>query len=249
MKTAVISDIHGNLEAFESVLEDLTSQDVDAVVSLGDNIGYGADSESIVSIIRCRGIISILGNHDLAVCHEKVRKWFRKDSRKAVDIAIDSLSEESKEYIRGLKTSLSASGLRFVHGFPPDSARFYLFQIDDSRMLQSLAELKESICFVGHTHQLRMVCREKGDLRSVKLEQGIYHLDRELKYIVNVGSVGQPRDGDPQAKYAIWDSDSCRLEIRYVPYDYETASRKIVAAGIPERYARILFPNDKGKRR
>ena len=237
MRLAVISDIHGNLEAFTQVLQDMQSRQVDSVISLGDNIGYGADSELVIQKVRENGIVSILGNHELAVNDLKVRQWFRRDAQKALKQVLDTLSGDSRDFIHGLKLNLRRDDCLFVHGFPPDSARFYLFQISDSQFRRTFHDMPESICFVGHTHKLRLIYPDGDTICSERVEEGTIDLDRDRKYIVNAGSVGQPRDGDPKAKYMIWDSAAYRLETRFVAYDVETASRKIIAAGIPEKFA------------
>jgi len=240
MRLAVISDIHGNLEAFESVLQDIRSRQVESVISLGDNIGYGADSERVVQRVREQGILSILGNHELAVNDVRVRKWFRKDAQKALKQVLASLSEDSKNFIRELKINHAWNDCLFVHGFPPDSARFYLFQISDAKLFQTFQNMEASVCFVGHTHRLRLLFPDGDAICSRTLPEGYTRLDRDRKYIINAGSVGQPRDGEPQAKYIIWDSAAWELEVRFVPYDIETAAHKILEAGIPEQYAAWL---------
>ncbi len=240
MKIAVISDIHGNYEALASVLDDIDLQSVDRVISLGDNIGYGADSEKVIQTVRSHDIISILGNHEMAVIDKRVRAWFKKDAAKAIDKAIKSLSSDSIEHIRTMETNLARHECYFVHGFPPDSFRFYLHQVDEDRFLKAFDEMTVPVCFVGHTHKLNLVYPENKGTQSKKLGNGKKELDRERKYVINAGSVGQPRDGTCKAQYVIWDSHGFELEVRTVSYDVASAVKKIEAAGIPERYARIL---------
>lgn len=240
MRIAVISDIHGNLEAFFAVLEDMGSRQVDRVVSLGDNIGYGADSESVVRLLISRKIPTVLGNHDMAAMHEKILNWHVGDVKKAIAIAAAGLSEASLRYLRGATTNLSHGGCLFVHGFPPDSFRLYLSQAGDSDLRRAFAQMKEDLCFVGHTHDLRLWRCENSDIRLRPMTQAPMPLQKHAKYIINVGSVGQPRDGGTLAKYVIWDSRTRELEIRAVPYDTATAARKIIAAGIPSRFAAMI---------
>jgi len=240
MKIAVISDIHGNLEAFTRVLEDIRLQQVDFIISLGDNISYGADSEAVIQQVQQQDIISILGNHELAVMDAKVRNWFTKDAQQALNQVLKTLSADSIQYIHGLQINFSLADCLFVHGFPPDSARLYLFQISDAQMLQTFRDMEESICFVGHTHKLRLVCPDKDRIDSQPLQNKITQLSRDQKYIINAGSVGQPRDGDPDAKYLIWDTSAYQLEVRSIPYDISAAAQKIMDAGIPEKFARCL---------
>ncbi len=237
MRIAVLSDIHGNLEAFESVLDDIARRRADTIVSLGDNVGYGADSEAVVRLLVSRGIISVLGNHELACINEKVYKWYVSDVKKSVDITMANLSEASFAYLRGLAVNLSMENAFFVHGFWPDSVRHYLHQIDIDQLMDTLKKLKEGLCFVGHTHKLNMVFQEKGGIRIQKMDQTNICLEKDKKYIINAGSVGQPRDGDPRAKYLIWDLKNHCLEIRCVEYDNQQAAKKILKAGIPAKYA------------
>lgn len=237
MRIAVISDIHGNLEAFTNVLKDIDRKKVDAIISLGDNIGYGADSETIIQSLLANNVTSILGNHELACVNDKVYKWYIGDVKKSIDKTMALLSKSSLEYLSGLKLNLSLHDAFFVHGFWPDSVRHYLHQIESSQLIQALNDIKESLCFLGHTHKLGLVFMENGDVRIQKMNQGNVCLKKDKKYMVNVGSVGQPRDGDPHAKYVIWDSLKYQLDARYVRYDNKRAAQKIIAAGLPLKYA------------
>jgi predicted phosphodiesterase len=240
MRTAVISDIHGNLEAFLSVLEDIQSQQTDRIVSLGDNIGYGADSESVIQLLISNDIFSVLGNHEMAAINDKIFNWYTGDIKKAIKIAIASLSEDSLRYLRESKISMSHSGCFFVHGFPPDSFRLYLEQAGDTQLRQAFTKMKDNLCFVGHTHKLRLLVYENNQVLFQPMNQARLTIQKDKKYIINAGSVGQPRDGDVYAKYVIWDSRTCQLEIRTVEYDAATAAQKIINAGIPSRFADMI---------
>ncbi|MBF0233168.1 MAG: metallophosphoesterase family protein, partial [Desulfamplus sp.] len=230
MRIAVISDIHGNIEAFATALKDIELQVVDKIISLGDNIGYGADSEAVVQQMIERSIPSVLGNHELACINEKVYKWYVGDVKRSLDYTLSKLSLSSVEYLKGLKVNLSQYLAFFVHGFWPDSVRHYLHQISNFELLHTFKQMKESICFLGHTHRLSLVSHTNGDIQVRPLNPGFVQLDKDKKYIINVGSVGQPRDGDPRTKYVIWDTEKNCLHIRYLDYDNKTAALKIVAA-------------------
>ncbi len=240
MRLAVISDIHGNLEAFTSVWEDIKCQKIDEIMSLGDNIGYGADSEKIMQRIMAHDIPSVCGNHEMAALNQKVLKWFTGDVRKAVELSISSLSNASLQYLQTMKISVSDSGCLFVHGFPPDSYRLYLNQVGIPQIIDAFNEMEEPVCFVGHTHKLHLVYPEKDEVAFQKMDKDIVSLDRNKQYIINAGSVGQTRDGTVDATYVIWDSSAGQIEIRRIKYDNITAAEKIIAAGIPERFARFL---------
>jgi predicted phosphodiesterase len=243
MRTAVISDIHGNLEAFTSILEDIQSQQIDSIVSLGDNIGYGAESEKVIQLLISNDIPSVLGNHEMAALNDKVFNWYTGEVKKAIEIAIASLSKDSLKYIRESKISISHSGYLFVHGFPPDSFRIYLHHVSDEQLRQAFAEMKEDLCFVGHTHKLRILYYDHNQVLLQQMNEKSLKIQKHKKYIINVGSVGQPRDGNAQAKYVILDSRTCQLDIRAIDYDSATAARKIIAAGIPSRFADMIDSN------
>ena len=240
MRTAVISDIHGNLEAFTSVLEDIASRQIDSIVSLGDNIGYGADSESVIQLLISNEIPSVLGNHEMAAINDKLFNWYRGEVKTAIQIARASLSKDSLRYISESTISISKSGCLFVHGFPPDSFRLYLDQVSDEQLRKAFTEMKEDLCFVGHTHKLKMLVYEKNQVLLQQMNQEPLAIQKDKKYIINAGSVGQPRDNNSCAKYVIWDSLTCQLEIRTVEYDSATAAQKIIAAGIPSRFAGMI---------
>lgn len=244
MILAVFADIHGNLEAFTSVIEQIRRDGVDRIISLGDNIGYGADSEKIIGLLHENRIESILGNHELAVIHKPFIKWFNPTARKAVRHTMDTISEESKQSIKVLKKSMVIEDMRFVHGAPPSSVALYLFQISDKNLAKKMAMMEETVCFTGHTHDLGRI-EYNGEIVTRKvLDKGITRLDAGKKHIINVGSVGQPRDGDNRAKYILFNTQTMTLDLRYVPYDYKTAAGKIIQAGLPEEFAQKLYPTE-----
>jgi predicted phosphodiesterase len=240
MKIAVLSDIHGNLEALEAVSADLRQRGADRVICLGDNIGYGPDPEAVIRLLRRQGYTSILGNHELALCDPKARRWFNFQAAENNIATAGLLTPASREYCEGLPLSLEFGGARFVHGFPPNSVFLYLTRQSDEQLLALLTSDAGSLFFVGHTHKLELVRLAKGVIRRQPLAQGKILLVPEEKYIVNAGSVGQPRDGDRQAKYLLWDNEAASLETLFVDYDRTTTMNKIRALGFPESYASRL---------
>ena len=241
MRIAVISDIHGNMEALQQVSVDIEKSNVDAIVCLGDMVGYGPEPEAVVQWIMSRDIPTIMGNHELAVVDPTYLEWFNPAARKSILTIMPWLSEESMEFISGLASSLTMHDGRFVHGFPPDSIITYLFQIDDVGLMAAFREMQEKICFVGHTHKMLIVSYDGQDLIKTPLKQGIVTLYPDRQYIINNGSVGQPRDGNNSAKYLIWDVAEQSMEIRFVPYHIAKVTNKIVEAGLPEAHADRLW--------
>ena len=241
MRIAIISDIHGNMEAFEQVSADFEKCGVDDVISLGDHIGYGPQPEEIIERIRRRNITALQGNHELALVEPSYLDWFNPAARKSLNITHKLLSSRSINFIGNLNTHCSAHGCRFVHGFPPDSVLTYLFQLSDETKNQALDRLSETRCFIGHTHTLDIVSLGRQGLRNGKLKKGLNKLDGHCKYIISAGSVGQPRDGNNKAKYLIWDSTEDTVDVRYVAYDIAAVVEKMMAAGLPQKHAQRLW--------
>lgn len=240
MRIAFISDIHGNLEAFEAVLKDIDSQKVDAVLCLGDSVGYGADPEAVLKRLWQENIPSLLGNHDAAIYDNTVLAWFNPQATEAIVQTRKLLGNVTVDRIKQAPLHLSFHRAYCVHGFPPDSVHTYLFEVTDTDVARELEKLKEQVVFLGHTHTLGLVAYDGYHVESYPLYKGGVLLDYR-KYIVNVGSVGQPRDGNNNAKYVIWDNDTNALDVRFVPYDIKTAADKILKAGLPEFCARRLW--------
>ncbi|MFH1057596.1 MAG: metallophosphoesterase family protein [Pseudomonadota bacterium] len=242
MRIAVISDIHGNLEALRSVLADLERQRPDALFCLGDNVGYGPEPEAVVNLLRQRGIPSVLGNHELGLIDAQHRNWFNQTTRRSLDITAGLISPETLAYCRALPASLTAHGCRFVHGLPPESATLYVWELGDEALARIMADLPERITFVGHTHMLELVSLgADAALKHQRLSEALTPLDPALRHLVNVGSVGQPRDGDNRAKYVIYDDQRHELYLRRVGYDIARTAQAILARGFPEFNASRLW--------
>jgi predicted phosphodiesterase len=241
MKLALISDIHGNIEALQAVFADMATIDIDETVCLGDCIGYGADAEAVLVEMIGRHIPTILGNHELAVCDESHLNWFNPMARTSVVKTIATLSDASISFVRNLPRSRVVEQCRCVHGYPPESVQTYLFRKAPHALIKTMRTMEEPVCFVGHTHDLQLVSFDGRQVERHPLNEGLTVLAAQNRYIVNIGSVGQPRDGNNNAKYAIYDTDDRELEIRYIPYDIAAAVSKIKAAGLPESHANRLW--------
>lgn len=241
MRIAVISDIHGNMEAFQKVAEDIRVRRIDAVISLGDNIGYGPESEEVARLIRQSDIPSVMGNHELGLVDRTYLANFNTVARASLLQIGSQLSNVTIDYICTLKPYLVSRGIRFVHGFPPDSVVIYQFQVTDAEVIRTLGQYAEAVCFTGHTHYLEIIDFDGRKLARRALQQETIRLKPGHRYIINIGSVGQPRDGDKRAKYAIMDTDADTVEIRYTPYDVMKTVKKILKAGLPAGNARRLM--------
>lgn len=237
-RIAIISDVHGNATALSAVLEDIDVLKIRQVVSLGDNIGYGPEPEKVIHLLRGRKIPSVMGNHEMAISNPEFLAWFNPVARTSLEKTKTLISEDTVKYISDLPNSLVVNNrCRFVHGFPPDSATLYLFEMPEERTLEAIEELNEQICFVGHTHELMLIGWNGRKIIRQPLKRGLYPLQPDFRYLINAGSVGQPRDGNSHAKYIIWDTATGVLEVRFVFYDISDTVRKIYQAGLPEQHA------------
>lgn len=237
MKVAVLSDIHGNLEALEAVRQDLLRIAPEKVICLGDLVGYGPDPEAVVTRVRAWGYGAIRGNHEAALASKQARDWMNFQAKENNIVTETLLSADSLQYCRELPLAMSIDDALFVHGFPPDSVNAYLYLMPDDKVVKTFAEDSRRFFFVGHTHELMLVYLQDGKVVREHLAEGVRMLSPEHKYLINCGSVGQPRDRDRRAKYLVWDSEAVCLEVRAVSYDVETTAEKIVRCGFPKSYA------------
>ncbi|MGB5156567.1 metallophosphoesterase family protein [Desulfobacterium sp. N47] len=241
MRLAVVSDIHGNTEAFGAVLNDARISGVDAMVCLGDVIGYGPEPNEAISMVCADNIPAVIGNHELCIINRDYLSKFNPAAYRSMLITIDMLSDESINFINKLEPSLVNYGCRFVHGFPPESPTTYMFELDTKAILDAFGKYEERICFIGHTHSLRLIESDGKSIEHNILQRGKTQLYANKRYIINAGSVGQPRDGDNHAKYIIWDTSNDSIEAKYISYDIDSVVNKIIKAGFPEINARRLM--------
>ena len=242
MRTAVLSDIHANLAALEAVLADIRATNISDIVTLGDNIGYGPDPEEVTQeLIRLR-VSAIQGNHEYALLNGVYYLRMNPDAAKSLDLNRAMLSEESLAYALGLQPVLIHHGARLVHGCPPKSQTAYLFS-PSSRMLAKLfRSFPEKICFYGHTHIMNFFEEGKKPNTGLDTPPETLYLEEGRKYIINPGSVGQPRDGlNNHAKYIIWDRELSRVSFRQVEYDVMKTVNKLRELGFPKFNATRLL--------
>ena len=241
MKVAIISDIHGNYDAFQEVMADIGRSKVDRIVSLGDNIGYGPEPDRVVQMIMAQDIPSVQGNHELAIKDEEYLNWFNPVACKSLIKTRAMLSESSIGFVTELEPFITVDDCRYVHGFPPDSPLIYMFQESESRKKQILKKIPQRLSFIGHTHTLEMIGYDGKTMEYSDLPRGLTKLQADKKYIINVGSVGQPRDTSNDAKYVIWDSSADIIDVRFIAYDIAAVVQKIKDAGLPESHASRLW--------
>jgi diadenosine tetraphosphatase ApaH/serine/threonine PP2A family protein phosphatase len=231
MKSAILSDVHGNLEALQAVLEDVRSAGADEIWSLGDVVGYGPDPEACVEILYSEAAVNLMGNHDAAVAGLTSEENFNISARLAVVWTRSAVSETTMKILGALPYTTRREGVFLVHASPRSPEEWhYIMGLRDAE--EAFEEFGEEVCFVGHTHAPFIAALPEGD--RVRLLGGSRTpFLRDSRYIVNVGSVGQPRDGDPRASYALLDGAAGLVEIRRVAYPVETTQAKMRKAGLP----------------
>ena len=254
-RIAVLSDVHGNLEALTSVLADVDAQGATEIIGLGDMVGYGPEPEACVRLLRERGVPTVLGNHEHGLVEALARGWFNPQAKRALDRTRQLLSDDSLMYFRTLPRTLTAHGALFVHGCPPGLVSRYLYELDEEGLREAFTLYDNALCFCGHTHELERVSLTpgarggKGRLVRRGLGKGLLTLDGNTRHIVTAGSVGQPRDGNNKAKYLLWEpaqensgtKADIRIEVRFVPYDIARTAARIVEVGLPTVYADRLW--------
>ncbi|HFC46373.1 MAG TPA: metallophosphoesterase, partial [Dissulfuribacter thermophilus] len=179
---------------------------------------------------------------DYAVNAVRAEKWFNPQARTVVALTRRLLSEESLEFLKGLPLTIMINGALLVHGFPPNSFKTYLYMVPERGIKRVLSSLEQDIVFVGHTHELFSYrLKPTGELRVKPLVEGTIALYPGERYIINAGSVGQPRDGDPRAKYLVLDLDNRELTTKFIQYDWMRVAKMIIERGFPETYAKRLL--------
>lgn len=239
MRYAIITDIHGNLEAFDRVYADIKRSKIDKIICLGDIIGYGPDPEKVVEFFVKKKIPCVRGNHEIAVSDDYELNNFNKYAYDSIILTRKLISEKSKAWIKKLPKNLIIAEMLFVHGCPEDDPDTYIVQLSEKEMKKVFKSMKQKICFVGHTH-ISLLYSYRDRILAEKMGKGEVMLEKGKKYIINVGSVGQPRDGNNNAKYAIFDDKKNSVEIRYVAYDIEKTAEKIIRSGFPRFNAERL---------
>jgi len=231
MRYGIIADIHSNQEALEKVLLSLSKEVIDKYLCLGDIVGYGADPQACVNIIKDLNPLIVLGNHD-AGCIGKLRlEYFNDYAKKAIIWTQGKLDKASSDYIENFKLIHEEAGTcLLVHG-TLDAPGEFNYMINGDGALRSLGMTETRVLFVGHTHVPGIFeCRERV---AKYFHRDKIRLKKNSRYVINAGSVGQPRDGDPRASYVIYDTENNKVEMRKVAYDVEGVRAKIIGAGLP----------------
>ncbi len=233
MKFAIFGDIHANLEALEAVMADAHDHGVTHYACIGDIVGYNANPHECLARVQALGCPVVKGNHDEEASADTEIIGLNPLAHAALEWTRRNLSDEDKHYLRELRLVRQVRDFTIVHA-TLDTPSSWAYAMNKFDAMASFSYQFTQLCFFGHTHTPKFYIKgstvvvEHGE--SVKLETG-------KKYFVNVGSVGQPRDGDPRAAYCLYDYDNQMMTIRRLPYDMETTQRKILEAGLPHQLA------------
>lgn len=236
MRYGIIADIHGNLEGLQVVLADIKEQKCTHVVCLGDIVGYGANPKECLDIIRGMNIPVVKGNHDEYIGSSEDPEGFNDAAAEAVSWSRNQLTEDDRRWLRDLKYFRLVANFSIVHA-TLDAPQRWGYVFEKLEAAASFTYQNTQVCFFGHTHVPVAFIRDTG-VRGGTYSK--FRVESGKKYFVNVGSVGQPRDGDPRAAYVIYDLPQQSIELRRLDYDIATAQAKIRAAGLPERLAERL---------
>lgn len=237
MKYAILSDIHGNLEALRSVLAEIRKYKVEKYICLGDIVGYGANPNECLEILNSLKPVMVMGNHDAAVCGQTSLDDFNPLAYQAIIWTRQELKPSGIEYLSSLPLTQSLGEITIFHSnlVSPSDWRYI---INPRETYSSFEKLPGWLGVFGHSHRPAVFHKKGGWVERV-LETKL-SLIRGDQYLVNIGSVGQPRDRDPRASFAIFDDESGKLKIIRVDYPIRRAQKKIRAAGLPERLASRL---------
>jgi predicted phosphodiesterase len=238
MKIAFISDIHSNYDALKKTAEFIKNSNAEAVYCAGDIIGYGAQPNECVEALRGMRVLCVRGNHEDYLLGEKDFNGVNRNAREAISWHQDMVTENNMKYIKALKYSevIKEHSIKIVHGSPfcPENFNYVMSRRE---VVEAFLSFEEQICLIGHTHiPAAFRFNEESGLFQYRFGSKV-HVEKGYRYIINIGSVGQPRDGIPQAGVCIYDSDSGIFAEKRFDYDVHSAQKKILDAGLPPTLA------------
>lgn len=230
MRYGLISDIHANLEALEVVLAALRQESVDQILCLGDVIGYGPSPNECAKLVQESAAVCLVGNHDEASLGRVDLDLFNYMARQAIEWTTEQLSETSLQFLKALPYTKSYGEFMIVHASPDDPRRWnYILNLEDAE--RGFKAFTEKICFVGHSHT-PWVIPLPPDGRMRVLHDYPLAIKADCRYLINIGSVGQPRDRNPEAAFGILDTMPLRYTLKRVPYEVAVTQKKIRATGV-----------------
>jgi diadenosine tetraphosphatase ApaH/serine/threonine PP2A family protein phosphatase len=242
MRVAIVSDIHSNRHAFEAVLDAVEAIGAEELWCLGDLVGYGAEPDACVALARRHAAVCLAGNHDLAVLGKLDISTFSETAAVAVEWTREHASEATLEFLRGLSPTGAREGVGLFHASPSDPVWEYVLSIDQAEA--GMDAQTQRLGLIGHSHISLFFTRAdgggRGDAQGAQAGDGAGLALESGTWLLNPGSVGQPRDGDPRAAWLELDTEALTAHFHRVPYDVATAAETILAAGLPSQLAERL---------
>ena len=242
MRLGILSDIHANIEALSAVLEAFRHEAIDVYYCLGDTVGYGGSPNECCDIVRELAKVTILGNHDAAVGGRMDYSYYYEAARHALDIHAAMITDENMSWLKGLpyEHMLSEHNVLLCHGSPVRLEEFeYIFAPEQARDCLPIYDRLGHITLIGHSHLCKVFSLSRTQVEELPSNDFELHPDR--KYIVSVGSVGQPRDFDNRASFTVYDTEAKRFEFKRIEYDIELAADKVLRARLERNFAHRLF--------
>ena len=238
MKIALISDIHSNLEAFQAVMASITRYGVEKVMFLGDIVGYGANPNECIDLLRDTADCNITGNHDSAAVNKTDIRYFNPYAQEAVLWTKDVLTRQNALYLFSLPFTDVLYNLMVVHSTPRHPELWdYVVSFSDAQI--GFKNFTQQLCFIGHSHHPGIFVQDRAG-RISEEEKTTISIREGDRYIINIGSVGQPRDGNPLSSYGLYNTETNEYRLIRVEYNIVQAQQKIIAAGLPRFLAERL---------
>ena len=239
MRYAIFSDIHSNIEAFQSVLKEIEKLNIDKRLFLGDIVGYGANPNEAIDMLTTHlkdgytaADVILAGNHDYAAVDMTDINYFNPHAKEAVLWTKEILTKGHKEYLKKLPVTMVADNITLAHSSPKEPLMWH-YIINTLDAMENLEYFNTTLCFIGHSHY-PVVIESDASNRINILKDKFIKLKSTSKYIINDGSVGQPRDRNPDASFVVYDSKDMTIEFKRVPYDIKSAQEKMRREGLPE---------------
>jgi diadenosine tetraphosphatase ApaH/serine/threonine PP2A family protein phosphatase len=240
MRIGIFSDVHANIEALTAVMEAFKTERIDDYVCIGDTVGYGASPNECCDLIRGIAKFTILGNHDAAVAGRMDYSYYYDAARHALDLHARQLTPENMAWLKGLPYERREGDVTFCHGSPINLEEFeYIFSTEQAARCLEIWDDLNVVTFIGHSHLCKSFALSREDVFEVVAQKFANRPD--TRYIISVGSVGQPRDYDNRASYTIYDTEEKVFEFKRVPYDIDTSAQKIFASDLERNFGNRLF--------
>src|SRR6185295_6382019 len=240
MRIGIFSDIHANIEALTAVLDAYKSERIDKFICLGDTVGYGASPNECCDLVRKYAAFCILGNHDAAVAGRMDYSYYYDAARQALDYHASVLTPENMAWLKSLPYERREGHICFCHGSPINLEEFeYIFSTEQAARCLPFWDQLADVTFVGHSHLCKAFALSRHEVHEVVAQK--FEIRPGYRYVISVGSVGQPRDYDNRASYCIYDDQSRIFEFRRVAYDLDTAANKIFEANLEPNFGNRLF--------